>query len=140
MSGRNVDILGYLHKIDFKRQSLSIKYGSIRFKLRGTPIRYSKLIDHQIFFHRRQLSHYGKRCRPPEKYSSYLLPSLCSLLRLSSNRDLNLDTSLDVDDDLLDDLGRGSQVDEALVDAHLVAIPGLGSLSARLYHKMLVKH
>jgi hypothetical protein len=29
------------------------------------------------------------------------------LFFLSSNGDLNLDTSLDVDDDLLDDLGRG---------------------------------
>lgn len=50
---------------------------------------------------------------------------------LSSNGDLNLDTGLDVDNDLLDDLGGGGQVDEALVDAHLVEIPGLGTLTAR---------
>lgn len=50
---------------------------------------------------------------------------------LSSNGDLNLNTGLDVDDDLLDDLGRGGQVDEALVDAHLEEIPGLGTLTAR---------
>ena len=50
---------------------------------------------------------------------------------LSSDRDLNLDTSLDVDDDLLDDLGGGVQVDQALVDAHLIGIPSLGTLTAR---------
>lgn len=50
---------------------------------------------------------------------------------LSSNGDLNLDTGLDVDNDLLDDLGGGGQVDKALVDAHLEEIPGLGTLTAR---------
>lgn len=49
---------------------------------------------------------------------------------LSSNGDLDLDTGLDVDDDLLDDLSGGGQVDEALVDAHLVGVPGLGALTA----------
>src|SRR5436305_19812 len=49
---------------------------------------------------------------------------------LSSNRNLHLDTSLNVDDDLLDDLGRGRQVDQALVDAHLVAVPRLGTFTA----------
>lgn len=49
---------------------------------------------------------------------------------LSSNGDLNLDTGLDVDNDLLDDLGGGGQVDEALVDAHLEEIPSLGTLTA----------
>ena len=38
-------------------------------------------------------------------------------LRLGSDGDLNLDTSLDVDDDLLDDLGGGVQVDQTLVDS-----------------------
>lgn len=52
-------------------------------------------------------------------------------LQLSSNGDLDLNTSLDVDDDLLDDLGRGVQVNETLVDAHLIGIPGLGTLTAR---------
>jgi hypothetical protein len=35
---------------------------------------------------------------------------------LCGNSDLNLDASLNVDDDLLDDLGGGVQVDQALVD------------------------
>lgn len=82
-------------------------------------------------------------------------------LHLSSNGDLDLDTGLNVDNDLLDDLGGGSQavvvfvslcmfllassprrgaprgeggcnvLDETLVDAHLVEIPGLGTLTAR---------
>ena len=34
--------------------------------------------------------------------------------------------------DLLDDLAGGVEVDEALVDLELVAIPGLGTLTARL--------
>lgn len=49
---------------------------------------------------------------------------------LSSNSDLDLDTSLNVDDDLLDDLGGRVQINEALVDAHLVHVPGLGALTA----------
>lgn len=89
---------------------------------------------------------------------------LYASLHLSSNGDLDLDTGLDVDNDLLDDLGGGSQavvellvslhmflvafspqtwsaggrrkggcnvLDETLVDAHLVEIPGLGTLTAR---------
>lgn len=48
---------------------------------------------------------------------------------LCRNSDLNLDTGLDVDDDLLDDFGRGVEVDQALVDAHLVGIPGLRTLT-----------
>jgi len=59
-------------------------------------------------------------------FTSFLLLLSC----LSSNGNLNLDTSLDVDDDLLDNLGGGRQVDQALVDAHLVEIPGLGTLTA----------
>lgn len=51
--------------------------------------------------------------------------------RLSSNGNLNLDTSVNVDNDLLDNLGGGVEVDETLVDAHLVAVPGLGTLTAR---------
>jgi hypothetical protein len=38
------------------------------------------------------------------------------LHHLSGDGDLNLNTSLDVDDDLLDDLGGGVKVDQALVD------------------------
>ena len=37
--------------------------------------------------------------------------------------------------DLLDDLAGGVEVDEALVDLELVAIPGLGTLTARLDKK-----
>ena len=33
---------------------------------------------------------------------------------------------------LLDDLARGVEVNETLVDLELVAIPGLGTLTARL--------
>lgn len=33
--------------------------------------------------------------------------------------------------DLLDDVGRRVEVDETLVDAHLVAVPGLGTLTTR---------
>lgn len=58
------------------------------------------------------------------------IPSCPSYTSSSSNRDLDLDTSLDVDDDLLDDLGGRSQVDQALVDAHLVRVPCLGTLTA----------
>lgn len=38
---------------------------------------------------------------------NYPFPSIYAMLHLSSNRNLDLDTSLDVDDDLLDNLGRG---------------------------------
>jgi hypothetical protein len=61
----------------------------------------------------------------PYHFYPYLNKPLCG------NSDLDLDTSLDVDDNLLDDLGGGVQVDEALVDAHLVGVPGLGTLTAR---------
>lgn len=45
--------------------------------------------------------------------------------------DLHLDSGLDGDGrDLLDDLRGGVQVQDALVDAHLEAVPGVGSLSA----------
>ena len=35
-------------------------------------------------------------------------------------------------DDLFHDLAGGVEVDEALVNLHLIAIPGLGTLTARL--------
>lgn len=50
---------------------------------------------------------------------------------LSSNSNLNLHTRLNVDNDLLHDLSRRMKIDEALVDAHLKGIPGLGALTAR---------
>lgn len=69
---------------------------------------------------------------PKTRFRSFLPPCLWPVKpNLSSNGDLNLNTGLDVDDDLLDDLGGGGQVDEALVDAHLEEIPGLGTLTAR---------
>lgn len=44
----------------------------------------------------------------------------------------HLHSGLDGDGrDLLDDLRGGVQVDDALVDAHLEAVPGLGTLTAR---------
>jgi hypothetical protein len=46
------------------------------------------------------------------------------------NGNLNLHPSLDIDDDLLDDLGRRVQINQPLVDPHLKHIPGLASLSA----------
>eukprot|EP00959_Pyramimonas_sp_CCMP1952_P439893 9209373-Pyramimonas_sp.AAC.1 len=49
-----------------------------------------------------------------------------------SDGDLNLHTGLDVDGgDLLHHVGRGVQIDQALVNAHLEAIPGVGTLTAR---------
>jgi len=50
---------------------------------------------------------------------------------LTSNGNLNLDTSLNVDDDLLDNLGGRVQVNEALVDVHGEHVPGLGTLTVR---------
>jgi len=48
-----------------------------------------------------------------------------------SDGDLDLHTGFDGDGgDLLDDLGGGVQVDDALVDAHLEPVPGLGALTA----------
>jgi len=47
------------------------------------------------------------------------------MLHLSSDRNLNLDTSLNVNDDLLNDLGWCIEINETLVDSHLEAIPGL---------------
>lgn len=51
----------------------------------------------------------------------------------SEDRNLDLDTRLQADGgDLLDDLAGGVEVDEALVHLELVAVPGLGTLTARL--------
>jgi hypothetical protein len=62
-------------------------------------------------------------------------------MQLSSNRDFNLDTSLNVDDDLLDNLGRGVEtavvlappsmyvqnysLNQTLVNTHLKSVPSL---------------
>ena len=50
-------------------------------------------------------------------------------LPLCGNRNLNLDPSLDIDNDLLDHFRRRIQVNQPLVDAHLKHIPGLASLA-----------
>lgn len=52
-------------------------------------------------------------------------------LRLS-NCDLNIHSGLDGDvGDLLDHLGSGVKVEDALVDAHLPAVEGVGTFSTR---------
>lgn len=54
-------------------------------------------------------------------------PSLCVC-----DGDLNLYTGLDADGgDLLDDFRWAVQINEALVDPHLEAIPGFGSFTTR---------
>lgn len=53
------------------------------------------------------------------------------MLRLCGDGDFDLDTSLDVDDDLLDDFGGGVEVNQSLVDSQLKHIPGLGTLTTR---------
>lgn len=75
-------------------------------------------------------SPHSSKLSTPGSQFCFIFGSRCASRCLSSNGNLNLDASLDVDDDLLDDLGGGSQVNEALVDAHLVRVPGLGTLTA----------
>ena len=54
------------------------------------------------------------------------------LLAVTGGNNSHLYTGLDVDGgDLLDDLAGGVEVDDALVDAQLKLVPGLGALSAR---------
>jgi len=53
------------------------------------------------------------------------------IAHLSGDGDLDLDTSLDVDDDLLDDFGWGIEINQTLVDLHFKAIPSLGTLTVR---------
>jgi len=55
-----------------------------------------------------------------------------STLYLSRDGDLNFDTGLQADArDLLDNLARGVEVNEALVDFEFVPVPGLGSFTTR---------
>jgi hypothetical protein len=50
----------------------------------------------------------------------------------SGNGNLDLDSRLERDGgDLLDDIGRRGQVDQSLVDPHLVSVPSLGTLTTR---------
>ena len=64
---------------------------------------------------------------------SCLLLICCTASNLSiSNGDLDFYARLDTDGgDLLDNLGGTVQIDQPLVDSHLEAIPGLGTLSTR---------
>merc|ERR1719150_2560822 len=49
-----------------------------------------------------------------------------------SNGNLDLDSGFDRDGgDLLDNLGRGVEIDDTLVDPHLKPVPGLGTFTAR---------
>jgi hypothetical protein len=49
-----------------------------------------------------------------------------------SDGDLNIDTGLDADvGDLAHNLGRGVDVEDSLVDAHLPSVEGVGTLTAR---------
>lgn len=68
------------------------------------------------------------RLRPPQHRSRYN-----SRTRLCGDSNLDFNTGLNVDDDLLDDLGGGVQVDQSLVDSHLVHVPGLGAFTARSF-------
>jgi hypothetical protein len=53
---------------------------------------------------------------------------------LRRDLDLDLDTWLEGDgSNLLDDLTRGVEVDEALVDLQLIPVPGLGTLTTRSF-------
>jgi len=52
-------------------------------------------------------------------------------MHLSSNRDFDLDTSLNVDDDLLDNFGRGVEINQTLVDSHFESVPSLRSFTTR---------
>ncbi len=79
------------------------------------------------------------------------LHSQYATTNLSRNRDLNLNTRLQADagllekiskkhtiyktttNDLLNDLARGVQVNEAFVDFEFVTVPCFGSLTARLW-------
>jgi hypothetical protein len=49
---------------------------------------------------------------------------------LCSNRNLDLNTGLDIDDDLLDHLSRRIEIDQPLVNSHLKHIPRLAALAA----------
>lgn len=50
-------------------------------------------------------------------------------MHLCGNGNLNLNTSLDVDDDLLDNFSWGVEIDQSLVDSHFEHIPCLGSFT-----------
>ena len=53
-------------------------------------------------------------------------------MHLVGNGDLDINTGIDGDvGELSHDLGRGVEVEDALVDAHLEAVIGVGTLTAR---------
>jgi hypothetical protein len=50
---------------------------------------------------------------------------------LSSNSNFNLNTSLNIDNDSLDNLSWRIEINQPLVDSHLEHIPGLGTFTVR---------
>jgi hypothetical protein len=58
---------------------------------------------------------------------------------LSGNGDLNLNTSLDVDDDLLDDLSGGVKVDQALVDSTIAILSAKSSSNPKQKHSQAMQ-
>ena len=78
------------------------------------------------------------RIRPTGLGNEVLSGRLC---RLVGNRDFDLHPRLDGDSsDLLHNVGRGVQIDNALVDAHLEAVPRLGTLATRSHTGRDVKN
>jgi hypothetical protein len=67
--------------------------------------------------------------KPLPLFDTLSVPNL-ACQHSSRNGNLNLDPSLNVDDDLLDHLRRRIQIDQSLVDPHLVHVPGLAALAA----------
>jgi hypothetical protein len=67
---------------------------------------------------------------------SFISPEACSLLtaptfhHLSRNRNLDLHTGLNIDNNLLHHFGRRIQINQPLVDPHLKHIPRLAALTA----------
>lgn len=72
---------------------------------------------------------------PPRLPSAWISSS-----RLCSNSDLDFNTSLNVDDNLLDHLCRGIQIDQPLVNPHLVHVPCLGTLTTRSLSSRHLNH
>lgn len=91
----------------------------------------------------RESHRHGYETRRTEQRIAFRLPRISTCINPSSmpkdllgirggDDDLNIDVGLDGDrGDLLHGLGRRVEVDDTLVYAHLEAIPGVGSLTAR---------
>lgn len=70
---------------------------------------------------------------PPIPGQPISCPSLHTHPHLCRDCDFDLNTRLNIDDDLLDDLGRRIEINQSLVDPHLVHVPGLRTLTARRF-------